>query len=618
MTTPSREGLTLLLIEGDELCARSDALVVRWSSPEVVPGECSLPILVERAAPELRSEYLSWIASLADAPTGRGPLAQALRIATLGGISFWPLTLITEKAPFKSSAIYRVFKLRVLERLYRDNACHGIEYVGNDPYLCATLQAWCTALGHPYRRAAAGKKRAADRPWHRQLPGWLQALLFVVRLWWTRRRPSAHARPRPTPTGDVVIVTYFPNIDTERATRGEFRSRYWEKFHELLDEQGLRTDWVWIYIPSEQLDYAASLRLRDDFDRAGRGRQHHYLLHEFLTPQALFRVLLGFAELYLKGLTITRAAQRAFCFPGSAMNLFPVFAEEWRASLFGKAAIDGVVYLAIFRELARSNRAPCVLYVWENQGWEKALIAACREASTERTIGSQHATLPPLDLRAFPAGRDDLMPDILAVNGTAAQDEMLRSGSPPERLRKVSALRYLHLVGLRNYEAHPLPVERRTLLIVGGIMSTETRFQLHLLRTAVWALARYSRCIVKPHPFCTVAVLEEIAQLPIPVEMTGRPLAELWHEVEVAYCANSTSAAVEAAWFGLPVIISGAGDGMNLSPFFGWPGLEFAMDTATLARQLENPARIELPADYFCLDGGLDSWREILRECRQL
>lgn len=569
---------------------------------------------------ELRSEYLSWIAALAEAPTRRGPLAEALRIHALGGVSFWPLNLIAEKAPFKGSAVYQAFKLRALERLYIERRCRGIQYAGNDLRLQAILKAWCATLGHPYSHyghSGVEQRRLVRRPWRQRLPAWLQALLFMARLWWTRRRPSARARPRPTPTGDVVIVTYFPNIDTERAARGEFRSHYWERLHDLLEEQGLHADWVWIYTPSEQVDYAASLLLRDDFNEAARGRQHHYLLEEFLTPRAVLGALLGLAELYLKGLTMTRAARRAFRFPGSAMNLFPVFTEEWRDSLFGKFAMDGLLYLVMFRELARRTRAACVLYLWENQGWEKALITACRETSAARTIGCQHATLPPLDLRAFPAGRDDVMPDILAVNGGAAQDEMLRTGFPPERLRKVSALRYSHLAGLRNSQARALAAQGRTLLIVGGIIPAETRFQMHLLRTAVAALARYSRCIVKPHPFCTVALLDEIGHLPVPVEMAGRPLAELWRETDVAYCANSTSTAVEAAWFGLPLIISGAGDGMNLCPLFGCPGLEFAMDTVILARQLENPARIELPEDYFCLDDGLNSWQELLHECRQ-
>jgi len=615
---PSTNGRTLLLIDGDEPCSRPDALVVRWSSPEAMVGEHALPALVERIALELRSEYLSWAANLAEAPTGRGPLAQALRIRALGGVPFWPLTLIAEKAPFKDAPVYPVFKLRALERLYQSSACRGIEYAGNDRRLHTILQAWCDTLGHSYRRAATRQKRAENRPWHRRLPAWLQALLFLGRLWWTRCRPLARKRPRPLPTGDIIIITYFPNVDTNLAARGEFRSRYWEGFHDVLKEQGLRTDWVWIYVSSEKFDYGASLRLRDEFDRAAGGKQHHYLLHELLTPRALLRVMLGFAELYLKGLTISRAARRAFRFPGSAMNLFPLFAEEWRDGIFGKRAIEGLLYFAMFRELASRNGAACVFYVWENQGWEKALIAACRQVSAARLVGCQHATLPPLDLRAFPTDGDEFVPDLLAVNGAAAQDEMLQAGFPEHRLRTVTALRYSHLTGIRGSQARVLPQQERTLLVIGGYLHTETRHQLDLLRATAPELARYyGRCIVKPHPFYTGALAEELAPLPIAVEIAQRPLAELWPEADVVYCANSTSAAVEAAWICLPLIISSAGDGMNLSPLFGWPGLEFVTDAATLAKQLENPDRIELPDNYFRLDDNLNSWRKIFRECRR-
>jgi surface carbohydrate biosynthesis protein (TIGR04326 family) len=381
--------------------------------------------------------------------------------------------------------------------------------------------------------------------------------------------------------------------------------------HDLLEQQNLRTDWIWIYNRSQQLDYAASVRLRDEFDRGAGGKNHHYLLHEFLTPAATIRALLGLAELYLKALRVSAAARRAFHFEASAMNLFPVLAEDWRASMYGKPAIDHLFYAAAFRELARRLRSTRALYVWENQAWEKALIVACQEDSTAKTIGCQHATVPPLDVRSFPAGRGDVMPDVLAVNGAAARDEMLKTGFPPARLRTVTALRYSHLAGLQGSQVRVLPPQQRTLLVVGGIMATETGLQSDLLQEVTSALGRYDRCIVKPHTFCKFPLRE--SALPIAVEFTERPLAELWHMADVVYCANSTSAAIEAAWLGLPLIVAGAGDGMNLSPLFGWPGMEFATDAETLAKQLEDPNRLELPPDYFCLDDGLASWNETLR-----
>src|SRR5207249_6487499 len=139
------------------------------------------------------------------------------------------------------------------------------------------------------------------------------------------------------------------------------------------------------------------------------------------------------------------------------------------------------------------------LYVWENQPWELAALAAWRRHDNGRIVGVQHATLPPLDLRAFadprelaaPNGERRPIPDLLAVNGSGARDLMIESGFPSSHLVLTEALRYSHL---KRSTHSPLRLTR-TLLIATGFRRSEAAFQLRLVATAAerGALTGYSR-----------------------------------------------------------------------------------------------------------------------------
>ncbi len=106
-----------------------------------------------------------------------------------------------------------------------------------------------------------------------------------------------------------------------------------------------------------------------------------------------------------------------------------MLAHEWRSSFFGVAAADAALLVAGFDEIAgRLPGGRWMLFVWENQPWELALIAAWRRTHPERIIGAQHSALGGLDLRSFADPRDMLAPssirrptpDLLAVNGSGS------------------------------------------------------------------------------------------------------------------------------------------------------------------------------------------------------
>ena len=137
----------------DRVTDKSEGIgtVVSWSDMVVPPGIISLPITTEEQAVGLKAEFLRWLHELGKAEVDGQSLVSHLEL--FDNLSFWWLTSVAEKSPFLCESIFRVFKLRVLEKIYADKQCQGLVYRGNSKPLHSVLKAWSLDLSHSYKWA---------------------------------------------------------------------------------------------------------------------------------------------------------------------------------------------------------------------------------------------------------------------------------------------------------------------------------------------------------------------------------------------------------------------------------------------------------------------------------
>jgi len=614
----------LVLLDKGTQWNGTSAWVVHWREMNVPGGHRSIPLMVEDQAEILRKEYLAWVHDLGEYCWRGRSLKEHLRF---GGISFWWMTLIAEKSPMKTPAIYEVFKLRVLEQFYLSSGCQGIVLCSGDPLLNRVLSDWCRSMGHPYRWKRYPKSRAPRRLRERLrlLPYPVQALATLVRHLWSRRRHLSAVNALPAGSRQVTVLTYFPNIDRSIAEKGIFRSRYWGDLHDVLDRGPWTVNWIWLYAASNECSFSEARNLRRRFNEEVQGRARHFFLEEFMTTGVLLHTVLLYLRLMVRGIPL-KSIRNAFRFPGSSLNFWPILADDWRTSLYGPGAMGGSLMLETFRSLAkRLPRQDWGLYLCENQPWERALIAAWRASGHGRLIGFQHSTLRFLDLRFFEDPRSyhlvndpPLLPEILVVNGNGALKLLQEADFPREKIVIAEAVRYIFLDRFlaKKPEADlPKVANKHTLLVVTGSLVRETSSQLYLLAKAARrrALDGYGRILVKPHPDCPVdEILKNVAP-DLEVTVVVESLMQLLPQASTVYTANSTSASVEAVLIGLPVLVHVVEDNINLSPLYGQPGVKHVRTVEDLIQGLISPNFSSVSPDYFCLDEGLPRWQRLLK-----
>ena len=343
---------------------------------------------------------------------------------------------MADKSPFLCKSIFQVFKLRTLERIYADKHCKSLVYRGNSEPLHSVLQSWSLEMGHTYKWVPLSSSSPLDsssafsKKLVPKLPYLFQGILWCIKRWFTRWRhvnlvqPNAKKHDQPS---RLTIITFFPNLHMDLLRKGDFRSKYWEKLHDHIEAEKLPIDWVWFYFGSKDLSFKETVELKEECNRKSKNNQRYFLLEEFLSCKDIWKSLILFLKLHRKANGLNHL-QKAFSFSDSKINFFPIMKNDWDQSFFGVGAIEKIVWAMMFVSMARKLRAsPKVLYTWENQPWELALVSALRRhQSKSKVIGYEHSSVRLMDLRLFSDPRvyqgkgpeEFPMPDMLGVNSS--------------------------------------------------------------------------------------------------------------------------------------------------------------------------------------------------------
>ncbi len=616
----------LVVLEGNSHWNTDSKITVNWDKITVPSDQISLPTQADDQVLEIKKKFLAWAYEVSQIQIDGKTVTEHLKI--FEGLSFWWMTLMGEKSPYKCPAIYAVFKLHTLEKLYQHYDCRGIIFNGNDSALGQVLNQWCAEMGHPYKKVPSSSKKTFHFSLNylfSKLPYLIQACVWFIHRAWTRFRhvSSVHITPEKEMT-EITMVTYFPNINREKTEQGRFFSRYWGDLHSLLDKLPFRIRWVWFYFKQNEIDFQETVRLRDVCNETQPEKYKHHLLEEFLSPKSLLLAIRLYSKVYKKGKQLKKL-QKNFVLPGSQLNFFPFFKTDWDTSFFGSLARDEALRIALFDSMVLTLPSGTFgMFPSENQGWELGLISAWRRHQKKMTILSFiHSSFRPLDLCILSDSRthenaDSLSlpcPDLWAIGISSCLNLFKESGYPQEKLLPVEALRYLHLMGRFGSEKKDLPQTGRILLVASGMTNQETPAHFEMLVEAAQksGLDKYAKVIIKPHPAFPLNDFLKNYDLPFSYTLSNESLDSLWPSVDVVYCPNPSSICVEAAWLGVPVIIPSSVNALNLNPLYGLPRLKEVKNSAMLVEKLSNPSLVSIPKDYFFFDQDLTRWKKFLK-----
>lgn len=607
--------------------------ILLWQSYASKDTLCSIPCYVDEHGERLRAKYLAFIHDLGESQINAKRVVDHLDNGD--GFSFWWMTQLAEKSPFKSPRIFDCLRLLALEEILLERRPSSLTLVSSDLVLSNAMRVLCNNLRINYFWQAGEKlpQKFSLRSLYDKLPFFAQGLIALVRhiaLRWSLRKLQ---KPEWfSGKNTVFFCSYLFNLDVDSCNDGRFYAWQWEELPQYLQNSGKQTNWIHHLVlnagaPSTNKGIDWLRRFNRD-----RGKQGcHAFLDTFLSSAVVWRAFKRWLWLNVTCWRL-RKVSRAFTPNGSAVQMWPLMRQDWLTSMSGSVAINNCLWVELFDEVfSKMPHQETGLYLWENQGWESALLHAWMRHGHGRIIGVPHSTVVFWHLNNFDDARSlnsnkicaKPLPDQLAVNGPMAWEAFASTGYPVERLVEVEALRFQYLLKLNadkatfrdnKFKSENVSAKGGSkLLILGDFTFKQTVRMLKCVESASLLMNHDVSITLKPHPACRIDKDDYSA---LRFNLTDLPLAEIMCDFDYAFSSNVSSAGLDALLAGVPVVIFLEDNCFNHSPLRGIKGVKFARSGQNLADALQlidlNASDHFSAGDFFWLDKKLPRWRNLL------
>ena len=592
----------------------------------------SIPQTVEDNADFLRKSYIAWIYDLGETCIKGKRLLEHLELHP--GFSFWWMTLLAEKSTFKSPRIYDCLRVFALEKILIEQEPSELLLVTSDYALVQTIEKLCSNLdiNFNWQKIKQSKNHYSLQKLYTALPYSVQGLLSIrhIATKWTLRKLK---KPQWFSGGNAIFLcSYFFNLDPTCCQKGRFFSRQWEELPEFLRKIGKQTNWIHHFLSKPGLpDVETGLKWFESFNSNENEQGYHAFLDTYLSWSVIKNALYNWLLLNITALRLRKISD-LFIHKETTIWFWPLLRNDWYASLTGPIAIKNCLWLELFdnafKEIPRQRMG---LYLWENQGWESAMLYAWRQHGHGEIIGVPHSTIRFWDIHNYDDPRSvqqsqnssKPLPNYLAVNGPMAWKAFVDAGYPVERLLKVEAMRYLYLNKLSQDKAksHNIgaatpskqdPTITKKVLILGDFTYKQTFKMLRCMELASSLIEIEISLTLKPHPACPFS---EKDYSTLSFEKTDNELAEIIQEFDLAFASNTTSAGLDALLAGIPVAVFLDGEDFNHSPLRGVENIRFVASAKELANTLTSHAikkNSSKASDYFWLDETFPKWHKVI------
>ncbi|KAL0630300.1 hypothetical protein Q9L58_010853, partial [Maublancomyces gigas] len=349
--------------------------VYLWNGHSGHGNTHSLLQYCELHAVRLRAKYLAWIHDLGEVRVGKKSLVDHL--AFEDGLSYWWMTLLVEKSPYKTP-LTDAIRLLAIEEILQQNKVRKVSLTSENRLLGEAMGLLCAGLGVAYEWKKPSRIKRhfiTATAAFRRLPNSIQALISLARYVWTHR-PARARQARSWCTGEksVFFCSYFFNFSTEHVKSGVFRSRYWGGLHRLIGEMKLCGNWLHLYAPHDAVPDVESAHALVQFINLNDHKEGvHALLEAYVNWPMVLRVIKRWIWLNLL-LWRLRGIERELDPLGPSIFLWSLMREDWKKSLVGTFAINNLWSIELFdaalKDIPREKQG---FYLCENQSWERAL-----------------------------------------------------------------------------------------------------------------------------------------------------------------------------------------------------------------------------------------------------
>lgn len=618
--------MSIIVHEGDpssEPFSDNNFYYIAWNyTPASYSRFIPINTILDTHSINVRQQYLSLLFELDQSTISNQSLINTLKIRE--NMSFWWLTLLSEKCNYlKSKNINIILKLYALREyistLHDEREVH---LYSNNKDLISIFNAWCLQSNylfiHHSQPVSQNFSLNKFPSLYSLIPRSLVAISYFV-LYLFNRRDFIGFNKLSTLSKkySIFIFSYLINLHTSSYSSGVYSSHYWSTLPNQLSSEGKSVLFIHSYMKHKSLP---SPRLAKNILKSFNSHSHlqdHIFIESFISPRIIFMTLLDWIRLkylYINSRKFFSFFKRKYRFE------FLLLKDDLHDSFFGIHSLQSLLYFNIFDSLFSSILSPdLILYLQENQSWERALIMQARHHISGNLVGVIHSTVRFWDLRYYSDYRNFLSStkeappdcDYSAVNSTVALNSLIESGYPSHKLLESEALRYSHIS--ESADKCFLSKSIKTLLILGDYDYVNTFNQLLFLDSLPEGLLNDFYLLFRPHPSCYIN-LELFPNLCL-----NHSSDEIYSDItnsDIIFSCCATSASVDGYSLNKPIIVYIDPLSINFSPLIGCKNVLFVSSfhdfKISLYSFLSSACSMISNDDYFFFSQDNYRWKSVI------
>jgi len=394
-----------------------------------------------------------------------------------------------------------------------------------------------------------------------------------------------------------IIVTYFPLMDDSAFREKRFVNKYYAPLQRALENKYKdRLVWLALTTSINNTGFKKSTALGKDINT---WNYPIYFLEEWLNLKDLFIMLVQYVRIAIKFFMNVGHISEEFRYSDKKIDIWDIFKKDWLYSFAGPTLVRGIMHYTAFSNVSRElGDDASVIYLAENQAWEKALNFVFRDKRKLKTIGIIHTFAPLLYLPYFNF-EDDLevlgkereampKPDCLACNGRTTLRLLQTSSWGRKKAFLWFAMRYKHL---KTYLEHEIPwnVRQNKILVALPLNLKALKEMLFLIHQAFKNEKDY-RIIIKSHYGLPAQPIFKRLGLVFDKDIfsfTEERIDKILPSVK-AMLVTGTSAALEAIALRCPIIVPKLSSIADMNPLSG---------ISDLPIYVKNPEELKEAAD---------------------
>lgn len=217
-----------------------------------------------------------------------------------------------------------------------------------------------------------------------------------------------------------------------------------------------------------------------------------------------------------------------------------------------------LIFYRVMSRFLRRNWCYALIYLYENQPWEKIFCMAARDAGNVKLIGYQHSTIPRFLLMYFMGnGEGEIMPlpHKVLTNGNFTTQRLMEEGNyPAGKILQGGSWRYAYLL---DVETPCISRQDSGSINVLVALSIDKSMANLLLSSLVLSFPDGGRSLgiqfcIKPHPDVPLSKLHVSHPGFGNFRVTDKPFRVLLEEMDIV--VSSGSAGLEATLYGRKVV----------------------------------------------------------------